>query len=152
MASWSACARPEGESSSPGVVVRVARVSPSDPVRPDQRFPRQSRLTARAQFLHVYDKGRRVSSPSFLIFGLPNDVELSRLGITVTRRVGNAVRRNRIKRRLRDIFRRHRLAIPKSMDLVINARSAAYDCPALELEREFVDAVARLVRRYSPGR
>ena len=68
----------------------------------------------------------------------------ARLGLTVSRRVGGAVVRTRVKRRLREWFRRHRALIPRGKDLVIIARPAAAAAGAEELERELNSAVARL--------
>ena len=67
-----------------------------------------------------------------------------RLGLTVSRRVGGAVVRNRVKRRLREWFRRHRDECPKGKDLVIIARPAAAAAHADELARELSASFARL--------
>ena len=115
---------------------------------PDRRFPRSSRLTSRRQFLEIYDRGQKVISESFVLFGLPNDLGRCRLGITVTRRIGSAVRRNRIKRRLREVFRLHRSALAPAIDLVINARGGSEARPFAELEAEFVTKFAQLARRF----
>ena len=118
----------------PGVDGRGGSASPSEP---DQRFPRSCRLTARRQFLAVYDMGQRVTSRSFLLFGLPNAVGHPRLGITVTRKIGNAVRRNRAKRLLREVFRRHRQRLNPAIDVVVNARPGIDARSYAELEAEF---------------
>ena len=131
----------------PGVAGRGGSASPSEP---DQRFPRSCRLTARRQFLAVYDMGQRVTSRSFLLFGLPNAVGHPRLGITVTRKVGNAVRRNRAKRLLREVFRRHRLRLAPALDLVVNARPGMEALTYTELEAEFLSRFAQLARRFVP--
>ena len=130
----------------PGVAGRGGSASPSEP---DQRFPRSCRLTARRQFLAVYDMGQRVSSRSFLLFGLPNAVGHVRLGITVTRKIGTAVRRNRIKRLIREVFRRNRPRISSAIDLVVNARPGIEARGYAELEAEFVTKVEQLARRLA---
>ena len=136
--------------SSPGAVEKDGNGSPASENRPDQRYPRSCRLTSRQQFLAVYEKGRRVSSYSFVLFGLPNQLGYCRLGVTVTRKLGGAVVRNRIKRRLREVFRvnRHRLA--PALDLVINAKHAIVDVPAADLEREFLNRFKALARGFRP--
>lgn len=68
-----------------------------------------------------------------------------RLGITVSRRVGSAVIRARVKRRVREWFRRNRAMIPKGKDLVVIARPAAAD--AKEIGRELASALQRLARQ-----
>ena len=64
------------------------------------------------------------------LFGMPNELGGTRIGITVTKKVGGAVLRNRIKRRFREIFRHHRKELLPSMDVVVNAHygieAAAY--------------------------
>lgn len=76
----------------------------------------------RADFARVTQCGRRVSTRYFLVFVERRDDQVpARLGITVTRKVGNAVRRNRIKRLVREWFRL-RSSVLGSVDLVVIAR------------------------------
>ena len=89
-----------------------------------------------------------MASTSLLLFGLPNTEGECRLGITVTKKVGGAVTRNRIKRVLREVFRHHRNELQPALDLVVNARSAFLDRTSNEIEKEFLDAFHRLARRF----
>lgn len=84
-----------------------------------------------------------------MVFAHPSDVDVSRLGLTVTKRVGNAVVRNRIKRKLRDAFRRRRFDLPSGLDLVVNASRAVLDTPSTQLECDLVDAVLELQRKLA---
>lgn len=118
----------------------------------DRRFPRSCRLTTRRQFLTVYAEGRRVASKSFTVFGLPNSAGNCRLGITVTRKVGGAVRRNQIKRRLRDVFRRNRLQLSPDIDLVVNAHASIDVSDAAAIEAEFLRTFARLAKHIEGAR
>jgi ribonuclease P protein component len=77
--------------------------------------------------------------------------EGARLGLTVSRKVGNAVKRNRVKRVLRDWFRRHRLDCPAAA-IVFVARNGAAEAPADALRAEADDIVRRMARRLSEGR
>ena len=120
--------------------------------RSDERFPRTYRLTARRQFLAVYDEGRRVSSTSFSLFGLPNRAGTCRLGITVTRKIGTAVRRNRIKRRFREVFRRHRVELAPDLDLVVNVHRSIDPTDAAAIEQEFLRSFDRLARGFRRSR
>lgn len=81
------------------------------------------------------------------VFVLPNAVGSTRLGITVTRRVGGAVHRNRFKRVMREVFRLHRDALGEGLDVVVNAHPGAYLVPFATLEQEFLNAFVRLARR-----
>jgi len=72
-----------------------------------------------------------------------------RLGVTVSRRVGGAVVRNRVKRRLRSWFRENRGEIPSNSDLVVIARRSAAGVSYRELEQDLLRSVGRLRRPAS---
>ena len=84
----------------------------------------------------MYDSGRRASSRLFSLFSKPNKLGYSRLGITVSRKLGKAVRRNWLKRRLREIFRLHQHEVPPGWDIVVNPRHSAVGAAYAQLERE----------------
>jgi ribonuclease P protein component len=92
-------------------------------------------------FRKVYDHGIRVSGPLFAAFCLARESQGlgagARLGLTVPRAIGGAVARNRIKRRLREAFRRHRAEFGDRWDIVVNPRRAALAAPFAEIERAF---------------
>lgn len=104
-----------------------------------QRFRRGDRLKKRYEFRQVQLNGRRIHTPHFLIVVLPNTSSHTRLGITVTKKVGTAVQRNRIKRVVREVFRRNRHLFPPSHDVVFIAKRDApqvsYDALLGELRR-----------------
>ena len=147
MDSSSGCVRRGGVVSLPAGAGKGASVSPPES-RSDQRFLRTHRLTARRQFLAVYERGRRIRCNSFTVFALPNELDHCRLGITATRKIGNAVQRNRVKRRLREIFRRNRTDLVPPLDLVINAYAQAITCNPADLERDFLSGFRRLARGF----
>jgi ribonuclease P protein component len=94
----------------------------------------------------VYDNGNRFSCPLFAAFYLArirSSEEMgARLGLTVPRALGGAVVRNRIKRRLREAFRRH-YAEFGAWDIVLNPRKAALGAPFPEIER----AIRKVIER-----
>ncbi len=100
----------------------------------DERFPGSSRLRRREEFLHAQREGTRVHTPHFVVVVLPRpeDDSVRRLGITVTKKVAGSVGRNRVKRVVREVFRRNRSIFPEGCDLVVIAKSGA---PALGYER-----------------
>ena len=102
-------------------------------------FPKSSRILRSADFRLVYDHGFRVSGPLFAAFckARAGEIEVGpRLGLTVPRAVGGAVVRNRIKRRLREVFRLHRAEIAPHWDIVLNPRRAALEAEFSFIERE----------------
>ncbi|MGH9802165.1 MAG: ribonuclease P protein component [Blastocatellia bacterium] len=98
-------------------------------------------------FRKVYDQGRNFHTPLFSAFFLNVETDERRVGITVTRKIGNAVVRNRCKRRLREILRKQLsdAESPLGFDLVINARSALVKAGFSKIE----EAVAKALRWYA---
>ncbi len=105
---------------------------------PPQTFPKEARLLSRREFRRVYDEGQRRSGRLGAVFFRPNGLPRTRLGITAPTRLGSAVLRNRIKRRLREVFRLNRGAIPAGWDIVWNPREAVAEVSFPALVREFL--------------
>ncbi|MCJ7605695.1 MAG: ribonuclease P protein component [Dehalococcoidales bacterium] len=80
-------------------------------------------LTRKAQYQLVYDKGKTWANRQVVIKVLPNELEISRYGFTVSRKVGKAVIRNKVKRRLREIVKQ--LELQPGWDIIIIARTPA---------------------------
>ena len=99
----------------------------------DQRLPKSDRLRKRSSFLRLSRQGRRVHTRLFLAAYAPGDPHRTRLGITVTRKVGSAASRNRIKRQVREFFRTNRNQLPLGLDINVIAKkeSGVADGPAL---------------------
>jgi ribonuclease P protein component len=91
--------------------------------RPSLRLRPHDRLRKRFEFRRLRDEGRRVHTRSFVLSIARGPEAQARLGLTVSRQVGNAVRRNRIKRLLREAFRLDRSLVPAASDLVVIAKS-----------------------------
>ena len=101
-------------------------------------FPKDFRLLRRAQFKRVYDEGQRRSTSICTIFFRANGLPHTRLGITIPARLGNAVARNRMKRRIREIYRLHRESIAGGWDVVLNPRPGVATATFPTLERELL--------------
>ena len=110
-------------------------------------FPKSLRLLRRAEFRRVYDEGQRRSAALCSIFYLPNGLPHTRLGITTPTAIGNAVVRNRVRRRLREVFRLYRATIPGGWDIVMNPRSAVATMPF----RHLVEQMLRLFPGKTPS-
>lgn len=109
--------------------------SATDP--PDsERFPRLYRIRKRSEFLALQRKGRRKAAPHFIVITRGRETPPSRLGITTSRKVGNAPARNRVRRLVREFFRRHRAGLVPARDVVVIARSGAPELGYRDVERE----------------
>jgi len=93
--------------------------------RADTGFPRERRIRRSVEFRELGRRGRRRSSACFALLTAHGQAGQARLGVTVSRRVGNAVVRNRVKRRIREWFRADTAARASGLDLVVIARSPA---------------------------
>lgn len=85
-------------------------------------FPSHLRLLKHSDFSYVSDKGCKIITPHFIFIYMKSDLPDSRLGITVSRKIGNAVKRNNIKRFFREFFRINNSCFPQNYDISIIAR------------------------------
>jgi len=85
-------------------------------------FRKRHRLSGSRRFRCVFEGGCRKNAGPISVFGVPNDLGYMRLGLSVNRRVGNAVKRNRIKRLIREAFRLQQHDWPRGYDLVVVVR------------------------------
>jgi len=88
-------------------------------------FPKTARILKRYEFVEFYSFGKAVHSSGFVLVYKSGTAGRSRFGITVSRKVGNAVIRNRIKRRIREFCRLHRIAMPNAWDFHVIAKKPA---------------------------
>ena len=113
-----------------------------------EALPRPKRLAKRRDFLRVYETGRKIFSRYAVLFFASNDLSLSRLGVTATKKLGKANVRNRLKRWTREVYRRRRepLALDaRSLDIVVNVKPNAADITF----REFSDDLSRALQRVA---
>ncbi|HEY2883354.1 MAG TPA: ribonuclease P protein component [Pirellulales bacterium] len=112
----------------------------------DKSFPKQLRLRTRGDFRHVYE--RRCSSGDGLLrmLGMLTELPHPRIGLSISRKLGNAVARNRWKRLLREAFRLSREKLPVGIDFIVIPCGAGE--PQLQpLQKSLVDLAWRLRKR-----
>jgi ribonuclease P protein component len=88
----------------------------------DERLRPSERLKRPREFREIFGSGRCFRTACLRVHYSRNDRELSRLGLVVSRRVGNAVVRSRVRRLLREVFRRNKSRLPIPMDVVLVPR------------------------------
>jgi ribonuclease P protein component len=117
---------------------------------PTLEFPRACRLIRRSEYDAVYREGRRRSSREFTIFVRPNGHSVSRFGWSIKKTLGTAVRRNRIRRRIREIVRLHRQEIAPGWDIVIHPRSSAATASFSSITEELLKLIPRMTAAEAP--
>ena len=116
-----------------------------------ETFSRGDRLRKRREFEECYASGVRVSGRHLQLFLLARkDAENSRIGISVGKRSGGAVVRNRLRRRVREIFRRGRRDLPSGLQIVVNIKPSASTAEFSELAEDYFSALRRGLSRLTP--
>ncbi|MCR5826172.1 MAG: ribonuclease P protein component [Oscillospiraceae bacterium] len=105
---------------------------------------RATTLKENYEFRRVYNKGKSGVSPFLVVYARPNRGARSRLGVTVSAKLGHAVARNRVRRRLREIYRLAQPRLKQGYDVVLVARGRAMRCSYQELEQAFARCCERL--------
>ena len=112
-----------------------------------QGFSGAARLLRRSEFEAVYRGGGRKSSARFVVFYRTNGGPRSRLGISAKKALGGAVVRNRIRRRIREIFRQNNSEISPGWDIVIHPRNSMTRVAFASIEAELLGLLRNLPRR-----
>ena len=106
--------------------------------QPDLRFPRYLRVRSRVDYLKIQRSGRKIRGRYLILLTSKNNLSISRFGITVSRRNGNAVKRNRIRRKIREVQRQNRHRIFPGNDVVIIARQGVSGASYQQIETEYL--------------
>jgi ribonuclease P protein component len=119
---------------------------------PSQRFTKASRVRRRGEFTRVFDLALRASGRYLTVLMVPNTAGTTRLGIVASKKLGDAVRRNRAKRLIREIFRQTPpLPAGQGVDLVVIPRRELFDAAYSSLQSDF-RAVAKRCAARLPAR
>ncbi|MFZ3063568.1 MAG: ribonuclease P protein component [Actinomycetota bacterium] len=106
-------------------------------------LPKEMRLRAPSDFKRVYESGRSVANGFLVLYYRKGGSAQSRIGFSISKRVGSAVERNRTKRRLSEIYRLHQAEIKGPCDLVVICRPKAAQLSYQNLEKVFMELLLR---------
>lgn len=88
-------------------------------------FSPEERIRKRTDYQRIQRIGKKIISEHLIFFVAKNDLYFSRIGLIVSKKVGNAVNRNRVKRILREIFRQHKEFFSQGIDVLVFVRPSA---------------------------
>ena len=104
-----------------------------------------AKLKKRNQFVEITNKGRKIVSSGLILQFKENALGINRIGFTVTKKVGNAVTRNRVRRRLREVVRLGLPAFDKTgYDFVIIGRMETIRRPFKDLQADFAKLISQI--------
>jgi ribonuclease P protein component len=117
---------------------------------PSLRFPQKLRLKTPEQFQAIYNLKKSASDNRLLVFVGWNELQHPRLGVSVSKKVGNAVVRNRFKRLFREAFRLSQHQLPSGIDLIVIPRNAPHEPSLEELCQSLVKLAQQASKRLPP--
>jgi ribonuclease P protein component len=106
-------------------------------------FPRSVRVRSRADYLKIQRSGRKAGGRYLIILSMDNNLPATRFGITVSRKIGNAVSRNRVRRRIRELQRINRNSIVPGKDIVVIATREASGATFESMKIEYNDLIRK---------
>lgn len=104
-------------------------------------LPTEQRIKRPAEFRQVFSRGRRSSNALTNLVAMPNGLPYVRVGLSVSKRVGNAVTRNLVKRRIRSVFAN--IDASEGWDVVVTAKPESADAAFSDLERSIGKSIKR---------
>jgi ribonuclease P protein component len=110
----------------------------------DERLRPIERIRRQKDFSELYRRGRRLKSRYFHLVFQPNGLEYSRMAVVVSKKVGKATVRNRVKRRFRELFRRNKDLLGKPCDLIFIAQKEISRLSWEEFKAEYKSVISRL--------
>ncbi len=118
---------------------------------PSERFRKDRRVRRPGEFKRVFDLSLRTKGRYLTLLVAPNTTGVPRLGIVASRKLGDAVRRNRAKRLIRELFRRSQgVRTGSGFDVVVIPRRELFDAEYASLEADFRLAITRGAARLPP--
>ncbi len=108
--------------------------------------PRE-RIRKKKDFLFIYRKGNRYNGKYFSLIYLPSSLTFSRVGVVASKKIGSAVTRNKVKRWMRELFRRNKGLFAHPVDLLIVARPEMREVTWPELRERYIEAIDRIKKK-----
>jgi len=107
----------------------------------DETYSSLERIRKKRDFLSLYKNGRRFKGKNIILIYLYSNRVYSRMSVVVSKKHGNAVRRNKIKRQIRTLFRRNKILLARSIDFLIIPKREFHNASWASLEEDYQRAV-----------
>lgn len=113
----------------------------------NERLTPLERIRKKSDFTSLYRDGGRFRGRYFTLVFRGNDLGHSRLAVVASRKVGSAVVRNRVKRRFRELFRRHKALLEAPLDLIVVTRPEAGGAAWADLQDAYLSSLTTILRK-----
>lgn len=113
----------------------------------DESYRPHERIRKKSDFTGLYKRGRCDRGRYFNLIHLPNDLGHARMSVVASRKVGNAVQRNRIRRRAKELFRRNKDLLTSPVDLLLISKKEMGAASWADLRERYTEALRALGRR-----
>ena len=110
----------------------------------DERLTPKERIRKRKEFYNLYKKGERISSKYLSAIYYPNNLGFSRLGISVNKNFGKAVKRNKAKRWIRELFRRNKQLFTVPLDILFFPKKSILETNWKELQEDYKNLISSI--------
>lgn len=115
----------------------------------DETFSLPERIRKKKEFNHLYKKGKRYRGKYFNLIYLSSASSFSRMAVVVSKKVGSAVKRNKIKRWIRTLFRRNKHLFKNPFDIIIIVKKEILEASWLKLQDDYCAAVESIFKNNS---
>jgi ribonuclease P protein component len=105
------------------------------------------RIRKRNDFLSIYKKGKRYRGKYFNLIYFSNNLSFSRMAVVVSKKIGNAVKRNKIKRWMRSLFRRNKDLLKDSFDIIFVVKKEIHDATWIKLKGEYFSVIKSIYNK-----
>jgi len=119
-----------------------------DKMNGNRTFPKSRRLLSQAEFKRVYDRGVHCNDHTLVLNVCTNDLGHNRLGLSISKQIGNAVVRNRWKRRIRESFRCSQQPHHGGFDIVVRPRKGAI-CDSHAIDTSLNQLISHAIQQLS---
>jgi ribonuclease P protein component len=109
-----------------------------------QRFSKKYKIFRTSDYKKIYQNGKKITTEDLVICYLPNNMDHSRLGISISKSVGNAVERNKRKRWIKEIFRTSSIMRKKGLDIVIVLRNNGKELYFIKLKEQLEKVIQKI--------
>jgi len=106
------------------------------------------RIKKKKDFLHLYKKGKRYRGKYFNLVYLSNASDFSRMAVVVSKKVGNAIKRNKFKRWMRTLFRRNKNLLKDPLDIIIIVKREIFEASWLKLQEDYLSAIQSISKSH----